>query len=130
MTEKEKKHIDHLVDTLGCSLAEAIDIVEKDKIIDKGGRTEFDLSKEAEKMAKKFANVGTRKAPTVYKFEKKENRKANPTKEGIIEVLAESLRNCGLDIKNLEIPNKGKTILFSLGEANFEIDLKQKRAKK
>ena len=95
MTEKEKAHIDHLVDTLGCSLAEAIDIVEKDKIIDKGGRTEFDLSKEAEKMAKKFANVGTRKAPTVYKFDKKENRKANPTKEGIIEVLAETLRNCG-----------------------------------
>jgi hypothetical protein len=128
MTETEK--IDHLVETLDISIAEAKDIIEQDKVIDKDGRTYFDLSKEAEKMAKKFANVGTRKAPTVYKFDKKDNRKANPTKEGIIEVLAESLRNCGLDIKNLEIPNKGKTILFSLGEANFEIDLKQKRAKK
>jgi DNA-directed RNA polymerase subunit F len=128
MTEAEK--IDHLVETLDISIAEAKDIIEQDKVIDKGGRTYFDLSKEAEKMAKKFANVGTRKAPTVYKFDKKENRKANPTKEGIIEILAESLRNCGLAIENLEIPNKGKLITFSLGGNSFKLDLIQQRAKK
>ena len=69
------KKIDELVDTLGCSIAEAKDIIEQDKIIDKGGRTYFDLSKEEEKQAKKWGNVTTKK-PTVYKFEKKKTAKA------------------------------------------------------
>ena len=128
MTSYEKE-LDLLVEKLGISLAEAKDIKEKDKIIDRGGRTEFDLSKEQEKMAKKFANTGTRKTPTVYKFDQKQ-KKANPTKEGIIAILAESLKSCGLTIENLEIPNKGKLITFTLDGNNFEIDLKQKRAKK
>lgn len=128
MTSYEKE-LDLLVEKLGISLAEAKDIKEKDKIIDRGGRTEFDLSKEQEKMAKKFANTGTRKTPTVYKFDQKQ-KKANPTKEGIITILAESLKSCGLTIENLEIPNKGKLITFTLDGNNFEIDLKQKRAKK
>lgn len=128
MTSYEKE-LDLLVEKLGISLAEAKDIKEKDKVIDRGGRTEFDLSKEQEKMAKKFANTGTRKTPTVYKFDQKQ-KKANPTKEGIIAILAESLKNCGLTIENLEIPNKGKLITFTLDGNNFEIDLKQKRAKK
>ena len=126
----EQKRIDELVDKLGCSIAEAKDIIATDKIIDKGGRTAYDLSKEDEKIAKKWANAGVRKQPTVYKFDKKSTKKANPTKEGIISLLAECLKDCELNIENLEIPNSGKLITFSLDGNNFELDLKQKRAKK
>lgn len=129
MTKAEIEQIDRLVEKLDISIAEARDIVASDKIIDKGGRTDFDLSKEAEKQAKKWANTGTRKAPTVFKFDQKQ-KKANPTKEGIISILAESLKNCGLEIENLEIPNKGKLITFTLGGNNFKLDLVQQRAKK
>ena len=123
------KKIDELIDKLGCSIAEAKDIIEQDKIIDKGGRTYFDLSKEEEKQAKKWGNVTTKK-PTVYKFEKKKTAKENPTKEGIINIIHTALAESGLEISNLEIVNKGKIITFSLDEKEFKIDLTQKRAAK
>lgn len=132
LTASEQKAVDNLIDKLGLSIAEAVDVIQKDKIIDKGGRTEFDLSKEQEKQAKKFANAGTRKTPVAYKWNTadKPKTKANPTKEGIISIIAESLKNCGLEIENLEIPNKGKLITFTLGGNNFKLDLVQQRAKK
>lgn len=129
MTKAELEQIDKLVEKLDISIAEAKDIIASDKLIDGGGRTDFDLSKEEEKQAKKWANVGTRKAPTIYKFDQKQ-KKANPTKEGIIVILAEALGSCGLDIQNLEIPNKGKLITFDFAGNKFEVDLKQKRVKK
>lgn len=126
----EQKRIDELVDKLGCSIAEAKGIIASDKIIDKGGRTPFDLPPEQEKLAKKWGNAGTRKQPTIYKFDKKNNKKANPTKEGLIALIAETLKNSDLKIENLEIPNLGKLITFDLDGKSFEIDLKQKRAPK
>ena len=115
---------------LGCSLDEAKDVIRTDKEIDQGKRVYFDLSAEQEKEAKKWARTGTRKVekePTVYKWEKKTTRKANPTKENIISWLAENLPTSDLEISNLEILNKGKLIAFSVGETNYELDLKQKR---
>ena len=75
------KEIDKLVDLLGCSIEEAKDILIADKKIDKGEKMDFDLSKEQEKQAKKFANATTHKKPVAYKFDKKE-KKADVTKEG------------------------------------------------
>ena len=124
---KDQKRIDELVDLLGCSMVEAQQIIEDDKKIDKGERVAFDLSKEDEKKALKLANVKEHKKPAVYKFEKRE-RKADTTKEGVIEQIANFLQENGYE--NVEITNKSKLIAFKIGEDSYELDLKRKRKPK
>ena len=128
MAESQKEK---LMRTLGCTEEEALDIIANDKAIDQGKRVEFDLDPEREKMAKKMANVGTKK-PTVYKFDTKEKkRKENPTKAGIIAELAKFLEeNSENACENVEITNKERQIAFKVGENDFELTLVQKRAKK
>ena len=128
MAENQKEK---LIRTLGCTEEEALDIIASDKAIDQGKRVEFDLDPEREKMAKKMANVGTKK-PTVYKFDTKEKkRKENPTKAGIIAELAKFLEeNSENTCENVEITNKERQIAFKIGENDFELTLVQKRAKK
>lgn len=122
--------VDKLMRILDCTKEEALDIIEKDKIIDRGGRTEFDLDKEKEKLAKKMANVDTHKKPTVYKWDKRE-RKANPTKAGIIAELAKFLQeNSENECEMVEITNKERQISFKIGENMFELTLVQKRKPK
>lgn len=120
-----------LMRTLGCTEEEALDIIANDKAIDQGKRVEFDLDPEREKMAKKMANVGTKK-PTVYKFDTKDKkRKENPTKAGIIAELAKFLEeNSENACETVEITNKERQIAFKIGENDFELTLVQKRAKK
>lgn len=127
---KEQEQIEKYVKLLGCSVDEAKDIIEKDKIIDKGGRTEFDLTPEQEKMAKKFANVKTKK--TVYNFDNRgKARKENPTKAGIIKELSEFLEKISeYACENVEITNKERQIAFKIGENAYELTLVQKRKPK
>ena len=124
---KDQKRIDELVDLLGCSMVEAQQIIEDDKKIDKGERVAFDLSKEDEKKALKLANVKEHKKPAVYKFDKRE-RKADTTKEGVIEQIANFLQENGYE--NVEITNKSKLIAFKIGEDNYEFNLIRKRKPK
>ena len=119
--------VDKLVDLLGCSIEEAQDIIASDKAIDKGERMEFDLSKEKEKEAKKFANATTHKKPVAYKFDKKE-KKADATKEGVIEAIFNFLVENGYE--NCEILNKSKLIGFKIADDSYELDLKRKRKPK
>ena len=123
MAESQKEK---LMRKLNCSAEEAEDIIRTDKMIDKGERSPYDLDPEREKMAKKFANAGTRKAPTAYKFNKRE-RKSNPTKAGIIADLAENSENA---CENVEITNKERQIAFKIGENLYELTLVQKRKPK
>lgn len=125
MAESQKEKLMRLLE---CSEAEAEDIIRTDKIIDQGGRTDFDFDKEKEKEIKKlYVNAKEHKKPTVYKFDKRE-RKADLPKEEFIEMLANWLREEG--IANVEILNKSKLIAFSIGDDNFELDLKRKRKPK
>ena len=122
--------VEKLMKSLGCTEAEALDIIASDNAIDKGERVYFDFDKEKEKEAKKIANVGTRKKPTVYKFAKK-TPKANPTKEGIIAELAEFLQNSSQNgVECVEIANKTKLITFKIGEKCFKLDLIEQRKPK
>ena len=122
--------VEKLMRLLDCTQEEALDIIEKDKIIDKGGRTEFDLDKEKEKLAKKMANVDTHKKVTVYKWDKKP-RKENPTKAGIIAELAQFLeKNSENACEMVTITNKERQISFKIGENMFELTLVQKRKPK
>lgn len=126
MTDHEKR-VEELVDLLGCSIVEAEDIILADKKIDRNEAVDFGLSKEEEKKALKYANVKEHKKPAVYKFDKRE-RKADTTKEGVIEQIANFLIENGYE--NVEITNTSKLIAFKIGEDNYEFNLIRKRKPK
>lgn len=126
MTDHEKR-VDELVNLLGCSIFEAEQIIADDKKIDKGQEVDFGLTKEQEKQALKYANVKEHKKPAVYKFDKRE-RKADTTKEGVIEQISQFLIENGYE--NVEITNKSKLIAFKIGEDNYEFNLIRKRKPK
>ena len=127
MAENQKEK---LMRILGCTAEEADDIIATDKMIDQGKRTPYDLDSETEKMAKKFANSREKKKPTVYDFKKRE-RKANPTKGGIIAELAKFLEEKSeFATESVEITNKERQIAFKIGDEAFELTLVQKRKPK
>jgi hypothetical protein len=130
-TIAQKKRI---MEALHCSDAEAEQIMADDKAIDRGQKMPFDLDDEAEKVARKFAKTGTRKAPPAYKLDNtggKRSRKENPTKASIIAELAKFLEH---DSENacveVEITNKERQIAFKIGENAYELTLVQKRKPK
>ena len=130
MTKKELEYeqtIEKHIKLLGCTREEAIDIIETDKIIDKGGRTQYDLSKEEEKLAMKISGVSERKAKSADNKRGKV-RAENPTKADLIKFLFESLTE--YDCQNLNIVNKERQIAFSVGDNDYELTLVQKRKKK
>lgn len=130
MTKKELEYeqtIEKHIKLLGCTREEAIDIIETDKIIDKGGRTQYDLSKEEEKLAMKISGVSERKAKSADNKRGKV-RAENPTKADLIKFLFESLTE--YDCQNLNITNKERQLAFSVGDNDYELTLVQKRKKK
>lgn len=115
---------------LGLTPQEEEELLAYDKAVDAGKKTEYDLSPEQEKIARKFAHTGTRKQPTAYKFTPRQ-RKPNATKGGIIAELAEFLeKNSQFSIENLQILNKERQIAFAIGADSFELTLVQKRKPK
>lgn len=126
MTDHEKR-VEEIVDLLGCSIAEAEDILIADKKIDKNQEVDFGLSKEEEKKALKYANVKEHKKPAVYKFDQRE-RKADTTKEGVIQAVFDFLVANGYE--EVEITNKSKLIAFKIGEDSYEFNLIRKRKPK
>lgn len=126
MAETQKERI---MRSLGVSAEEAEAIMAEDKAIDRGERMDFDLSPEAEKAAKKMANVGTKKAPTNYTFERK--RKENPTKANIISTLENCLKiTAEIACENVKVTNKERVITFKVGDDDYELTLTQKRKPK
>ena len=127
MAEKivaSEKQIGNIMQHLRCSREEALDVIKWDKVIDQGGRTPYDMTKEEEKEAVKIAHVHEKTKP-VYNWQTRE-RKANPTKGGIIEYLFECLK----DYENVTITNKERQIAFSADGNDYELTLVQKRKKK
>ena len=123
-----ESQVERIMRNLKCSKEEAEQIIADDKAIDRGERMAFDLSPEAEKQAKKFANTGTRQT-NGQKTERK--RKENPTKANIIALLATILTENGdFCAENVQITNKERQIAFTVGENAFELTLVQKRKPK
>ena len=131
MVETQKERIMRI---LKCSADEAEAIMADDKIIDRGGRTDFDLPIEEEKKLAKLANAGTKKTkkPTAYNFDTStRKRKENPTKAAIIAEIAKFLtENSENACENVEITNKERQIAFKIGENAYELTLVQKRKPK
>lgn len=121
MTEQVAK----LMKNLGISEEEALQVIADDKAIDRGERMNFDLSKEEEKAAKKYANVGEK---TVKTPRKAPVRKENTTKSAIIAEISAFLSEKGYEM--VEITNKERQIAFKVGENDYELTLVQKRKPK
>ena len=125
-----ESQVEKLMRVLGISAEEAQEVIAYDKAIDKGEKTEHDLPAEQQKVVKEYTKAGTKKAPTVYDFKKRE-RKANPTKSGIIAEIAQFLtENSEYATENVEITNKERQIAFKIGEECYELTLVQKRKPK
>jgi hypothetical protein len=115
---------------LGMSEQAALDVIDCDHEIDRGIAQEFDLDPETEKMAKKFANVTTKKKPLVLE-NKPRPRKENPTKASIISELAKFLEADSENAcVNVEITNKERQIAFAIGDQKYELTLVAKRPPK
>ena len=131
MDKKTKEKIDKIMRLLDCSEEEALDIIKSDETIDKGGRTDFDLDEEKEKVASKMSAVKDRRAKDQNTSQRGKVRAENPTKRDLITKLFEFLtENAEIGCENVEILNKEKLISFKIGENTFELDLKQKRKPK
>ena len=134
MTAKERKkaeRVKEIMRLLDCSEEDALDVVETDEIIDKGGRTKYDLTKEQEKIAMKISAVNERTAKNQAENKRGKVRAENPTKSGIISNLAEFLNEMSNFLcENVEITNKERQIAFTCGENSYELTLVQKRKPK
>ena len=117
-----------LMQKLGCSEEEALQIIEDDKRIDKGEKL-FELTAEQKKVAKQATSTGTKKH-TAYKFDKK-SRKENPIKQQIIQEIFDFINEkAEFSAENVEITNKERQIFFKVGENDYELTLVQKRKAK
>ena len=134
MTAKERKkaeRVQEIMRLLDCTEEEALDVVETDEIIDKGGRTKYDLTKKQEKIAMKISAVNERTAKNQAENKRGKVRAENPTKSGIISNLAEFLTEMSnFQCENVEITNKERQIAFTCGENSYELTLVQKRKPK
>ena len=117
--------IQKMMKILGISEAEAMEIVQADKAIDKGEKL-FELSAEQEKASKKARSTGTKK-PTVYNFDTaKKKRKECPDKQHLISLLAEAL---GKECENIKITNSEREMVFSFNGVGYKLTLAVPRVK-
>jgi len=134
MTKKEKEKmakVQKIMSLLECTEEEALDVIATDEIIDKGGRTKYDLPKEQEKIAMKMSAVKERKAKDQATSQRGKTRAENPTKSGIIAEIAEFLtEKSNFACENVVITNKERQIAFKIGENDYEFTLVQKRKPK
>ena len=127
---RDSEQLERIKAGLKCSDAEAQEILAYDKAVDKGEPTPYDLTAAQNEVARKYAHTGTRKAPTAYKFTKRE-RKPNATKGGIIAELAAFLTDQSENaVTDLAITNPERQIAFTIGENRFELTLVHKRLPK
>lgn len=109
-----ENQIEKLMKNLGISRAEALEVLEADKAIDKGVKL-FELTEE-QKQASKTARQADR-TPTVYNFQKRE-RKADNDKRELMQTIFDAL-----DAENKELINPEREMTFSYGGKKYKIVL-------
>ena len=118
------EEIENLMDTLELTEEEAIETWLDDN--------DYTKNEEVEKLTKKAKENGVkiRGESDAPKAKRVVERKANPTKEKIIAILAETLAKQD-NLMNIKVTNIGKLIEFTDNEGNsFKLDLVQRRSKK
>lgn len=115
---------ERLMKALGCTEAEAMDIIQYDRLVDQGKPTPYDLTEEQKKVEKAMKNSDIH-AKSEQKVAKP---KENPKKEGIISAFAEFLESFGAE--TVIITNKTREITFKIGEDDYKLALTATRKKK
>ena len=118
------EEIENLMNTLELTEEEAIETWLDDN--------DYTKNEEVEKLTKKAKENGVkiRGESDAPKAKRVVERKANPTKEKIIAILAETLAKQD-NLMNIKVTNIGKLIEFTDNEGNsFKLDLVQRRNKK
>jgi hypothetical protein len=115
------KDVDNFKSKLGISTNEAIMLWLEDNGYEINEELET-LDKQAKQNKSKNVVKGTTERKKVVR-----ERKPNPTKENIIEALADFLPQIATDI---QVENIGKIITFKVDNKEFKLDLVEKRAKK
>ena len=94
----------------------------------------YEVNEEVERLTAKAKANGTARINARANVENKKTtreRKANPVKEEIIQILANALKNSqNLPINAIRIENIGKIITFKVENREFKLDLIEKRQKK
>lgn len=122
--------ISRIENGLKCSREEAEKVYEYDCAVEHDEKTEYDLSPEKLKIAQKQAHTGTRKVPTTYNFPKK-GKKPDEAKKMLILTIFNLLKEYSkLDLKEINIINEEKEILFQLNNEKFGLTLVRKQTKK
>ncbi len=106
---------------LGLTEAEAKEVLEADRKIDKGEKMPFDLTKEQEKATRAMRQADRK--PFVPKLEKRE-RKPNEAKREIIQVLDEALTDL---VDDVTVTNPERQIDFVYNDVKYRIVLSAPR---
>lgn len=114
--------VQKLMRLLKISEEEALRVIADDKAINQGKRMPWNLSKEQEKQALKYANVTDHKKP-VEKV--KREREPNLEKREIINEIFAFCQKNGYEM--VEIGNKEREITFKIGENNYSLTLTKHR---
>lgn len=118
MTEKQ---IEKIMNDLQCTRAEAIDVIESDRRIDKGEKL-FELTKDQKQVEKQMRSTGTRKVDAYGKATERK-KKIDNDKIYLMNLIAQSLAGCS----NLEITNPQSTIELVYNGRKFKVVLSAPR---
>ena len=123
MNDKDKdKQIEKLVNLLGCSMSEALDIVQSDYRIDKGEKL-FELTPEQKKAAKSATITMSGKARKKRKKTKR-TKKKDINKLSLMNNIIDSLNNCAQDIN---VINPEREITFVYNDKKYKLVLSAPR---
>lgn len=125
-----EKEVKRLMAT-GMTEAEARETALYDAEVEAGEATEFDLTPEQQKIAKKYTNTGTKKRPTEYQFSKRE-RKPNDNKRWIMNQLRILFEGFALNgnCKGVNLSNIERTLDFEIDGKQYTLTLTEHRPKK
>lgn len=115
----------------GMTEAEARETALYDAEIEAGHDTEYDLTEEQKKVAKKYTATGSKKRPTEYQFSKRE-RKPNDNKRWImnrVRILFEGFALNG-ECDNVNLSNAERTLDFERNGKQYTLTLTEHRPKK
>lgn len=120
-----EKQIEHLMKTLDLTRAEAIELINADKAIDKGVKL-FELSEE-QKAVERTMKQADRKKNAVNAYGKKvtRERKADNDKREIIQCIDDAL--CDL-VDNVEVINPEREILLYFNDKKYKLVLSAPRS--
>jgi len=126
----QNNQVCNLIERLGCTEQEALDIIEYDKKVDKmtTKQAEDDLTAEQKKAIKNLKNCA--KVVTVvngYGRKATRTQKIDSNKIELIDFISTALKNDLMNTDNVEIINPQKQINFEYKGKKYSIDLKFRR---